>query len=253
MDWVSVDEARQMPGLRIVLAKGVWAVWGECAKAIFHVKKIPYAPVPQIPFEANPGIVAWTGVRNQPQVVYENEPVRTGWLDILNLAERIAPTPVLLPKDAEQRATVVGMANELCGENGLGWCKRLQAHQPNTASDNTVQIMRTEYGLTEGDVADEAEQRMAGIVSMLAGRLKAQKAAGSHYFVGDGLTALDLYWACFSNLVDPLPHELAPMPQAIREAFNNPGRRVRAVMDPILFDHRDYINLTYLRLPLDFG
>jgi len=253
MDWVAASKAREMPGLRVVLAKGVSAVWSECAKSIFYVKKIPYAPVPQISFEDNADIVAWTGVRNQPQVIYENEPVRTGWLEILNLAERIAPEPALLPRDSEQRALVVGLANELCGESGLGWCKRLQALRPNTASEKTVQIMRTEYGLSEGDVASTAEQRIADIVAMLARRLQAQKAAGSRYFVGDRLTAMDIYWTCFSNLINPLPHELAPMPANIREAFSKPGARVEPVMDPLLFAHRDYIYRTYLKLPLDFG
>jgi len=46
--------------------------------------------------------------------------VRTGWLEILNLAERLAPLPGLLPPDPAQRALVVGRSNELLGEWGLG-------------------------------------------------------------------------------------------------------------------------------------
>jgi glutathione S-transferase len=252
MEWVPVSEARKMRGLRVVLSKGGWAVWSECAKNILHYKGLKYAPVPQLGFEANPELVAWTGVRNQPQVVYDDDPVRTGWLEILNLAERLAPEPALLPKDSEQRALVVGLSHELCGEWGLGWCKRLQVITPGFQA-GAGEIMKAEYGMTEQTVGAPAERRMAEIVTMLGRRLQAQAKAGSQYFVGDRLTAIDIYWACFSVLLNPLPHELAPMSEQIRAAFSNPGPVVQAALDPILFKHRDHVYHTYLPLPIDFG
>jgi glutathione S-transferase len=252
MKWVSVDEARTMPGIRLVLQKSSWAAWSECAKNILYYKKLPYAPVPQFSFEQNPEIVAWTGVRNQPQLVYENDPVRTNWLDILNLAERLAPEPALLPQDSAQRAMVVGLSNELCGEWGLGWCKRLQVVKPGFLP-GAEDIMKKEYGLVDGDVQNPAERRMAEIVAMLAGRLHEQKKAGSRYFVGDQLTAIDIYWATFSNLLRPLPQEVCALNDNIRVPFSNPGAVIEAAMDPILYEHRDYIYNNFLQLPIDFG
>jgi len=41
------------------------------------------------------------------------------------LAERIAPAPRLLPDAVADRALVFGLGRELCGELGLGWCRRL--------------------------------------------------------------------------------------------------------------------------------
>ena len=41
-DYVSVAEARNMPGLRLVLSPGVPGPWTEGIKSIFDVKKIPY-------------------------------------------------------------------------------------------------------------------------------------------------------------------------------------------------------------------
>lgn len=37
---------------------------------------------------------------------------------------------------------------------------------------------------------------------MLAARLRAQQAAGSRYFVGQGLTAVDIYGATFMALLN---------------------------------------------------
>jgi len=253
IEWTPASKAKDLAGLRVVLAKGVWAVWSECTKNILAYKKLPYAAVPQRPFETNEDIVAWTGVRNQPQVIFESDPVRTGWLEILNLTERLAPERALLPKDSSDRATVVGLSNELCGEWGLGWCKRLQWVDPNTASGLVAEVMRAEYGMKDLALREAATLRMADIVATLAARLKDQHARGSRYFVGDRLTAIDIYWSCFSNLVRPLPHELCPMSPEIRASFSQPGEPVEKALDPILIDHRNFVYRTYLPLPIDFG
>ena len=39
----------------------------------------------------------------------------------LNLAERLAPTPRLIPEDVEQRARMFGITREIIGRRGLGW------------------------------------------------------------------------------------------------------------------------------------
>ena len=44
-DWVSVEEARALPGLRLVLTRGVPGPWGETAKNLLHVKGIPWVAV----------------------------------------------------------------------------------------------------------------------------------------------------------------------------------------------------------------
>src|SRR5258708_14238712 len=58
--------------------------------------------------------------------MYNDERPRTGWAEILLLAERLAPNPSLLPKAAADRALVFGLAHEICGEQGLAWSRRLQ-------------------------------------------------------------------------------------------------------------------------------
>ena len=125
MRYLDVAEARGLPGLRLALTKGAPAPWGEAAKGILSLKGIPYTPVAQYGAQANEALVAWTGHRNAPVAVYENEPPRVGWLDILLLAERLAPDPPLLPADLDQRARVVGLSHEICSEGGFAWSARL--------------------------------------------------------------------------------------------------------------------------------
>lgn len=252
MKFVEIDEARSMPGLRLVVPRGHWALWSEFVKSFLWIKKIPYVAVTQHGFQDNPELVAWTGVRNQPQVVYNDESVRTNWLDILNLVERIEPKPALLPQDSYERALVVGLANELCGEWGFGWCRRIQLSAGQSYGANYARIMKQNYGQTDSN-AFAAEQRCADIVSAFAARLHRQRDAGSRYLVGNSLTAVDVYWACSSNLIGPLPLAQCPMGEQLHHAFANPGPVIGAVMDSILFEHRDYIYHHYLQLPVDFG
>src|ERR1700752_3766011 len=114
-----------MPGLRLVLTTGVPGPWGEAAKGIFHAKGIPFARVAQSAGADNDEIFAWTGHRNAPTAMYDDEPARTSWREILWLAERLRPQPALLPDDPEERVRCLGLSEELMGVGGFGWCRRL--------------------------------------------------------------------------------------------------------------------------------
>ncbi len=70
-------------------------------------------------------LAAWAGDVGIPVVAYENEKLRTGWAEILLLAERLKPEPALIPAGAQDRATLFGLAHEICGEMGFGWAYRL--------------------------------------------------------------------------------------------------------------------------------
>ncbi len=45
MKYLSVEEAIDMPGLRLVLTAGVPGPWGESAKAILAYKGLAFTPV----------------------------------------------------------------------------------------------------------------------------------------------------------------------------------------------------------------
>jgi len=255
MKYLSVAEARNLSGLRLVLSMGVPGPWGEAAKSIFHVKGIPYTPVGQVVAEENADLVAWTGLRNAPIAIYDNERPVDRWLDILILAERLKPEPALLPSNSEDRATVIGIAFEICGETGLGWCRRemmMAAMPPSPDGQLTAADKVRDCYKSPTHIATAATQRSADIVGMLARRLKAQKAAGSPFLVGKSLTAADIYWANFAIMVEPLPHEQCPMPPYMRDLYNVRYPEIEAVRDPILLEHRDFIFKNYIGLPQVF-
>ena len=66
MKYLSVAEARNLPGLRLVLTAGVPGPWGEAAKAVFTARNVAYIPVEQTAMAPNETLVEWTGQRNAP-------------------------------------------------------------------------------------------------------------------------------------------------------------------------------------------
>jgi glutathione S-transferase len=256
--WVDIDEARALPGLRLVLTAGVPGPWGEAAKGVFHVKGIPFARVRQAAGRDNEALFAWTGHRNAPVAVFDDEPPRAGWSGILHLAERLAPEPSLVPDDPDERVLLFGLANELLGEGGLGWCRRLMlfrnalgdADEPPEAMRPFLDRMLRQYGYSR-EAARAAPERVAGILRLFAARLRAQREAGRAFLLGDRLSALDIYWAAFAGLVDPLPPEYCPMSEAMRGQYTTSAPVVLAALDPALLQHRDAIYREYLELPIE--
>lgn len=251
MEYKTPAEARDLPGLRIALTAGVPGPWSMAARFFFDVKGIDYVPVLQQAGQDNEDLVAWTGHRNAPVVVLDDEAPRTNWADILELAERLNPTPRLVPADAEQRVRMFGLANEIAGAGGLLWAARhvmlapmMQMEEPPAMATT----MAKAYGYSEEALA-AAPAQVKAIFDLLAAQLEAQEAAGSRYFIGDSLTALDIIWACFSNPFATLPEEVNPM-GPMRRAWAGTSQ-LEPVPD-ILIRHRDYIFETYIGLPLDF-
>jgi len=256
--WVSIEEARNRAGTRLVLTVGVPGPWGENAKGILHAKQIPHIRVAQQPGEANDALAEWTGESNAPQVVHDDEPVRTRWSDILFLAERLAPDPPLIPEEPGQRALMFGLLHELCGEQGFGWSRRLMLFQPvmSLPADHPMRPMMERmggrYGYEEQAVA-RAPARAAEILALLGAQLRKQRAAGSRYLVGDRLSALDIAWAAFAALVEPLPEDLCAMSAPMRAGYGMAHPDVTAALDRGLLEHRDFIYETHLELPIDLG
>ena len=251
-EYVSVEEAMQRGGLRMVVVGDVPSPWGEAAKGILHIKGIDWVAV-RLAYDSEP-LKEWAGQRNAPVAIYENERPRPGWAEILLLTERLAPTPSLLPTDPAERALVFGLAHEICGEAGLGWSRRLQlvhAGLQNAGGfpERVAKYLGKKYGYSPGAGA-AAGPRVAELLGMLVARMKAQHAAGSRYYVGGSLTAVDVYSATFTAMFGPLPPEQCKMEASTRAAFETRDGETEAALDPILFAHRDMMYAEYLELPL---
>jgi glutathione S-transferase len=252
--YLSVEQAIPMRGLRLVLTRGVPGPWGEAAKAILHVKKIPYVKVAQVAGENDDALIRWTGAANAPTAMYDDERPRSERHALLFLAERLAPDPPLLPSALEQRALCLGLANEVAGELGFGWCRRLMLLQVSDATPPAVREMlealNARYASPDYP-PPRAAQRCAEIMRAFAERLHAQRARGSDYLLGDALTVADLTWATFAVMLKPLPEAKCPMNPGQRAMYTVRDPVLTAALDPILLEHRDRIYDRHLELPVD--
>lgn len=248
MDYIEIDAARDREGLRLLLTPGVPGPWGESAKSIFHVKKLDFVPVRQPPEnEDRKALMDWTHQTSAPVAIYAAERPRSGWAEILFLAERLAPAPALIPVAARERALMFGLCHEICGEQGLGWTRRLQLLPRGV--DAEPLSMAWKYGISDPQAADGATARLQEIHVLFASQLASQQAAGREYLVGDQLSAVDIYWACFSNMLVPLPPERSPMADWFRPIYTAPEEVCPA---PELIAFRDRIFERHLVLPQDF-
>lgn len=253
VEYVDFEEARGRDGLRMVVVTGVPSPWGEAAKGILHVKQIPWIAVRLD--QGNAAMAEWTGSRSGPVAMYQDEPARSGWCDILLLAERLAPKFPLLPSNPEERALALGLSHEICGEMGFGWCRRLQGVHDGLSGgsagfpEGVAQYLGEKYGY-RAEEAETYQARAVELLEMLSRRLLAQRDAGSRFYLGSTLSAVDIYSAAFMALIRPLPPEQCPMPDMMRSAFEASDPATTKALDPILIEHRDYVYEEFLELPL---
>jgi hypothetical protein len=252
VEYVEFEQARDVDGLRMVVVTGVPSPWGEAAKGILHVKQIPWKAVRLD--QGNERLVEWAGERSGPVAIYGREAPRSGWAQILLLAERLTPTPSLLPSDPLERARVFGLSHEICGEDGLGWARRLQGVQAGLNGqpgfpEPVARYLGDKYGYRPGEEL-RVRRRVCELLRMFAGLLHSQRNLGSRFYVGESLTAVDIYSATFMALFKPLPPEQCPMNEAFRPGFESLDEDTEKALDPILIEHRDFVYEEFLELPL---
>ncbi len=254
VDYIGPAQARQQSGLRLALTVGVPAPYSMSARAILDLRGVPYVPVAQMPAAENADLKDWTGHRNAPVAMYNEEAPRVGWLDILNLAQRLGSGASLVPDDLDERMLMIGLTNELIGENGWVWNMRLimlgMGGPERAAEAAKVNPMYAEYGYSE--LAREAALAKAqNVFARFGDHAREQRASGSRYLIGGHLSALDVYWAYFSQLLDPLPEAQCPMPRGLRKSYTL-GGELLGEYDPILIEYRDHMFANHLPLPLTF-
>ena len=253
MNYIEPAVAREMDGLRLALTAHAPVPYSMSARAILDHHGVPYVPVLQVGGAQNEDLVAWTGHRNAPVAVYNDEAPRVGWLEILNLAERLGSGPSLVPPDRDDRMLMVGLSNELIGENGFIWDMRLvmlgRVGPERVARARLRNPMYDQYGYSEAAAAGAVE-RARPVLDRLTAQLHAQRDAGRRYIVGDALSAVDIYWVYFSQVVRLFPEAVCPTPEGLRNMYEAVATELGDV-DPILVEQRDRV-LAEHGLPLDF-
>ena len=226
MQYISVEEAIELPGLRLVLSAGVPGPWGEATKSMLAYKGMDYTAVHQDGGGENAALQQWTG-------------------------QSSAPEPALLPAAPAERALATGLCALIAGADGLGWQRRLLMIQPMMNLDPVPELtlrLAHRYGYSEQAAAD-APRRIAEICAYLDQYLAAQ--AGD-YFVGDAPGAVDFYSANFAGMIKPLPPEDNPMPDWLRALYTVNDPALQACLTPRLEAHRDLMYQRHIALPLDF-
>ena len=270
LEYVSIATARGMSGLRLVLGNYTLpGPWREACKGLFYVKGLAYTPVVTADAGASDlaigmddtqsELLAWTGQASAPVAVWNDERPRSSWGDQLNLAERLNPDPPLIPAKISDRVLMFGLINELAGENGIAWEKRLlmvhgplSSLPPGAEGRAFFEFLGAKYGYTPARAATAA-LRIVEILTTFDAQLTAQKNAGRHYLVGDRFSAVDIYWATFCGLIDPMPPARCPMANAFRgSAYGNDNPDVARALTPALLAHRDRVYEQHLELPIVF-
>jgi glutathione S-transferase len=250
--YLSIAEAEQAPGLRLACIRGVPSPWTEAARGIFHVKGLACSYAARAEDEPRDAIARWAGDSSVPVVAWEREKLRTGWAEILLLAERLAPEPALIPSEPEARVQLFGLGHEICGEMGFGWCARLLMVERSLEGGEGVgfptQIAATladKYGSNPASLR-QARARVLAVLAMLDARLAHQP-----FLIGGSLTAADIYWATFANLLTPLAETQMPaMLPMIRDIYSSADADLLAAVSPRLRRHQMQVYEQYLELPV---
>ncbi len=240
MTLVSISEARDRDGLRLVTRPGIPTPWAQAAKGLIEVKGLDCVLAQESAEDGKGAHVEWTGDNGSPFLAYNREPLRDRWSAILELLERLAPEPGLIP-GGEERIRFYGLANEICGEMGMAWNLRLlmidgsleNPGAPGTFPEKVAKYLGRKYGYFEG-CAQGAAERVRTILQDLRRQL-----AGQSYFFGE-LSALDVYWATFGNMFMLLSDEELPAAALARNAWRQfgGGRFTSEVPENLLHHHR---------------
>jgi hypothetical protein len=253
--WLTLEQGLKAAGLRIApVSNGIPSPWSELCRALFRVKRIPFALIDaRDPKRGLADLKAATGHETLPVLFSGSERPLASWLDQILFAERMTSAPRLLPSHPRDRAAIIGFLAELCAEDGFGWNRRLLM----------VERLLTEprYGERERGIghylADKygysrvtnstAQRRCEDIVAAFVER----HSAGGRFLYGDTLTALDLGWAAFAALVQPLPEEVCPMNELWRDLYTwTPQQSSRESVGALL-THRERIYREWIGLPVD--
>lgn len=252
IEFVDVATARAARGVRIVAPGNVASPWSEAAKGLFRVQGVPVLAVRFARGDAD--LTAWMRADNVPVVFHDDEPPRTHWAAITALAARLGPAGALLPEDLERRARMMGLLNEIAGEDGIGWNARLLMIHGSLASGGkrgfplpVAQYLSARYGYAPERVG-RARDRILEVLTALAAPLR----RGQEHLEGDRPSALDIYTATFLLPFRPILEADCPrMPPAVRAAFSFVAEELGHAVPPELAAHRTRMYERWLGFPID--
>jgi glutathione S-transferase len=261
--FVDVETARAARGVRLALLAGLPSPWSDGARALFATKGIDVLAVRYLPGDLS--VTGWTGVPNAPAVMVDDERARSGWAEIIALAERLGPAIPLVPPGPAARARMFGLLHELLDEGGVAWSRRLlildESFRPEDPARPRrgfplplAQGLAARYGYAPERVP-AARARLVEALAHLDSELRAGGAASQNngeggegqYFFGATLTALDFYAAAAVAALIPPDEALRPIVPALRPIFEHLDPEIAAAVTPALRAHRDRVYARHMR------
>ena len=106
--------------------------------------------------------------------------------------------------------------------------------------------MADKYGYSRL-ISSTAQRRCEEIVAAFVER----HSEGGTYLHGDSLSALDLGWAAFAALVEPLPEEVCPMSELWRDLYTWTPQQSSSESVRALLSYRERIYREWIGLPVD--
>jgi glutathione S-transferase len=254
MKFVELAEARAARGVRVVIAASIPSPWSQAALGTFDIKGLDYLAVRLR--RADDEVRRWTGAPNAPVVVVDDEPPRSGWAEILALAERLGGRVSLVPADGDARVRMFGLSHEILGEGGLVWSVRLLLTHLGLETEgergwprSVAEYLAPRYGYAPERVG-AARTRALGVLAALDRALAESRARGHEYLLGPDPTALDIHCAVTLAVLAPMPDAECPMPAVVRRAFDTLDDEVRAAASSALRAHRAMMYARHLVLPV---
>ncbi len=238
LQFVDVATARAARGVRMVVASVVPSPWSEAAKGLFHVQGVAVLAVRSV--RDDPEVPVFARAHNVPSVMFDDEPPRTIWSEIVMLAERLGVPGALVPTASAARVRMMGLIHELAGEDGVGWCARLLMIDASLRTGGArgfplpvARYLASKYGHSE-------ERAAAARPRMITALWAISEALGDGpYFGGEAPNALDVYSATFLTPLCPIPEEDCPqMIPGLRAAFATAHEAMGGELPPALVEHR---------------
>ena len=255
MQFVDMATARTLSGLRLVVVRRLPSPWSESAKGLFLAKGLDFTPVA---FRAEDvEMQRWTGTYNAPVALFDDEPPRSGWEEILLLAERLGGRLPLIPEDPQARTRLLGLGHKILGPEGLAWCGRLLLIEASLLSDGArgfplpvARRLAPLYGYAPG-CGEQARTLLREVCAFMAGLLQLGHARGGPWYFGAEPSAADIYSAAALHMLAPLPESDCPMLPVLRTAFTWLAEEMAGAVAPTLIEHRDRVYRTLLPLPME--
>ena len=257
-EFITLESAAEMKtGTRITFVPGVQAMYAEALKNICYVKKIKVIRVlhPLMGTDKETGedrqkrLYELTSQTSLPTMLHDEQRPRNVWIEQLFLAEEIGDpdSPCLIPEDLELRSEMFGLCAIILAEDGLVWNMRILSDNP----------LARKYGYSE-DSSSKAPEKIAQAINLIDKQLLGQADKGSPYLIGDGITALDIYWATMSMAISPVSLNIMPATQqnqGMLKMFEMVSTlpQIESNVSDRIKEHQNFILTEYCETPAVLG